>query len=58
MQVIYNSKKSALKEIFNLLDEEIIETLQEISFKYGLLIYLKEELEGFKENSHKFFVCF
>ena len=49
---------NALKEIYHLLDEDIINTLQEIAFKYGLLIYLKEELESFKENSQKFFVIY
>jgi len=45
-----------MNEIFSLLDEELSELLQEISFNYGLLIYLKEELETLKDNSYKFFV--
>jgi hypothetical protein len=44
-----------LKEIINS-DEKNIDLIKEFSFKYGLLIFLREELAFLKDKTFEFYV--
>lgn len=43
-----------IREIFNISDPSQVELIREFSLKYGMLIYLKEELTFLKKQNSQF----